>query len=253
MRTHENRPFDYSAIPLGYYDKIAMRRKGIRSYWHHLKFKRIIDGLEGSCDAILDIGCFAGTFLGMIPKEKVRKQTGIDILEDQIEYANKNYGTDFRNFFTVNDFSEQDFLPEAHFDLITLIEVIEHLTLDQIRQIFDYSYLRLKSGGKMVITTPNYASMWPVLEIMLNSFSDVKYEEQHITRFNYFNARAKLRSIIKNFDNRFYIEYQTTTHLLTPLVAILSFSIAEKLSSAVSPEKWKIPLGSILIVQLSKK
>ncbi|MFP4470141.1 MAG: hypothetical protein ACLFPE_05635 [Bacteroidales bacterium] len=66
-----------------------MKRKGMRSYWHFLKFERIIDGIDDNCKAILDIGCFAGTFLGMIPEAKISEQTGIDILEDQIVYSIK--------------------------------------------------------------------------------------------------------------------------------------------------------------------
>ncbi|MFP4470142.1 MAG: class I SAM-dependent methyltransferase [Bacteroidales bacterium] len=152
----------------------------------------------------------------------------------------------------VNDFSGNGFLPDDHYDLVTLIEVIEHLTAEDIRELIGFARRKLKAGGKLVITTPNFASFWPALEMMLNRFSDVKYQEQHITRFSYFNVKTKLGGIVDGFHDHFRIGYKTTTHLLTPFVAAFSFTLASQISSAVSPDKWKIPLGSILIIQLIK-
>lgn len=246
-------PFDYSDIPAGYYDDIARKRKGMRSFWHWHKFQRIIDMLGQAGGKILDIGCFGGTFLGMVAEEKMSEQVGIDILDEQIEYANKSYGNRFRKFLLVKDFNDKNFLPSEYFDVVSLIEVIEHLTMAQIMEMLDFAHARLKPGGKLIITTPNYASLWPVLEILLNKFSDVKYEEQHITHFTFFNAISKLRSILPDYDDKFVVDYKTTSHLFTPFVAAFSFGLAKKLSSAVPPEQWKIPLGAILIIRLTKK
>ena len=30
--------FDYDTIPVGYYDNVYRRRRGIQSKWHHMKF-----------------------------------------------------------------------------------------------------------------------------------------------------------------------------------------------------------------------
>lgn len=245
--------FDYSAIPLGYYDHIANEKKGMRSFWHYLKFKRLIDGFTGNEKSILDIGCFAGTFLGMVPSWKIPVQVGVDILPDQIDYATTKYGTEFRKFYTLEEFISLKGQQKNCFDIVTLVEVIEHLTTEEIQQIFDFAYQMLKPEGKLIITTPNYFSLWPFLEYILNKISDVSYEEQHITRFKYFNAVAKLRSILPDFDKNFYLDYKTTTHAFTPFLATISFGLAEKISTAISPGKWKMPLGSILIIQLYKK
>src|SRR5262249_40357171 len=58
------RRFNYEAIPLGYYDAILRDGHPIRRLWHMSKFERVLDYLprEGG-HSILDIGCFAGTFL----------------------------------------------------------------------------------------------------------------------------------------------------------------------------------------------
>ncbi len=244
--------FDYSSIPLGYYDKIASNKKGVRSFWHYHKFKRIIDGFGGQGGAILDIGCFAGTFLGMIPESVFSKQTGIDILEEQVKYASQKYGKSYRKFYHYQDFSKAECIADNAFDCITVIEVIEHLSSNEIESLFNFAHQKLKPGGKLIVTTPNYASAWPAIERLLNKFSDVKYEEQHISHFNYFNVIVKLDKIVANFHKKFSLQYKTTTHMLTPYFAVFSFRLAEKIASSVPPKKWKIPFGSLLLLQLEK-
>lgn len=249
----EKEAFDYSTIPLGYYDRIALQKKGIRSFWHHLKFKRIIDTFGINNDSILDIGCFAGTFLGMIPETTFKVQFGIDIQKDQVEYANDKYGAGFRKFYLMNDFIDNKLSGERHFEVITLLEVIEHLTVSQIADIITFAFGKLKPTGRLIITTPNYTSAWPLLEMILNKVSAVKYEEQHITRFNYFNVFDKLGRIVPKFSEMFQPDFKTTTHLLTPYIAGISFKTADRISSAVSHANWKFPLGALLLVQLRKQ
>ncbi len=248
----EKSSFDYSAIPQGYYDVIASKKKGMRSFWHYLKFKQIINQFKNDGGAILDIGCFAGTFLGMIPENLFSKQVGIDILESQVKYASQKYANSYRNFYHYQDFNKAEFIADNTYDCITIIEVIEHLSASEIEALFNFAHQKLKPGGKLILTTPNYASAWPVIELMLNSFSDVKYEEQHISRFNYFNVHLKLDKIVANFHKKFTFQYKTTTHMLTPYVAVFSFRIAERIASSISPKKWKIPFGSLLLFQLRK-
>lgn len=244
--------FDYSCIPPGYYDNIALRKRGIRSFWHYLKFKRIIDSFEESQNSILDIGSFGGTFLGMIPETTITKQVGIDILPEQVDYASKKYGTHFREFFLTDDFTQNQLFTESYFDVITLIEVIEHLTKPQIADIITYAHSKLKTGGKLIVTSPNYISAWPLMEFVLNKLSDVKYEEQHITRFNYFKFYSKLSQIVPDFCEMFHPGFKTTTHLLTPIIAGINFKTADRISSAVSTRKWNIPFGALLLVELEK-
>ncbi|MEI7896513.1 MAG: class I SAM-dependent methyltransferase [bacterium] len=252
MKETTNSDFDYSSIPLGYYDVITRRKKGIRSFWHYLKFKRIIDSFDDHSESILDIGCFAGTFLGMIPKQTIKNQIGVDILEEQIGYAKSKYETPWREFYTIKDFRDTSFLPDIQFDYITTIEVIEHLKHQEIIELFNFVYCKLKPGGKFIITTPNYTSVWPLLELIINKFSDVKYEEQHITCFNYFNVFDKLNLIVDNMRLNFKLDYKTTTHLLTPLLAGISYKAAEDIASIVSPTRWNLPVGSLILLQLSK-
>jgi 2-polyprenyl-3-methyl-5-hydroxy-6-metoxy-1,4-benzoquinol methylase len=251
--TNTKPSFNYNSIPLGYYDHISNNKKGMRSFWHHSKFKRVIDSIDEDTNSILDIGCFAGTFLGMIPESHVREQVGIDILEEQINFANIKYGTNFRKFYAIKGFNDNTTVPDNYFDLITCIEVMEHLTSQNILELFAYAHNKLKPGGKFIITTPNYASVWPLLEVLLDKYSDVKYEEQHISKFNYYNVFGKLGIIVPDFSEKFQQVYKTTTHLATPFIAGISFNLADWASTVFSASKWKIPIGALLLFQLQKK
>jgi hypothetical protein len=99
-----------------------------------------------------------------------------------------------------------------------------------------------------VITTPNYASTWPLLEALLNRFSDVSYQEQHITRFTYFRMEEQLRELYPDFDRHFSVELKTTTHLLTPFLAGVSFRGARFLSRLVSHNRWRQPFGNLVLL-----
>ena len=244
--------FDYSSIPLGYYDEITLRKKGIRSFWHFLKFSRIINRFNIKDASLLDIGCFAGTFLGMIPPELVAYQLGIDILEDQIAYANKKYETSFRHFELYKHSKNTTNIKDNSFDYITIIEVIEHLEAEEIKNMINYAFKKLKPNGKLFITTPNYFSVWPLQEFLLNKISSVTYDEQHITHFNYFNIHQKLCTIVKDFDNMFNLDYKTTSHFLTPYIAFISYKLAHRISSVIPHNKWKFPAGSIILSQFTK-
>lgn len=251
-KTASNKTFDYTSIPLGFYDKIANKRRGMRSFWHHLKFQRVKDYIDTTnSTSIIDYGCFCGTFLGMIDNSMLKEQFGLDILQDQIDYAEKVYAKDYRKFMLVDDFKHK--YKDKKVDLITIIEVIEHLEIFQIKEILQFANERLNSGGKLILTTPNYNSTWPLLEFILNKVSDVTYEEQHITKFTYGNVEKKLRNIDDDFSKKFNIEFVTTSHFFTPYLAQISFTLAERISKFAAHHRWRFPLGNLLMICFSKK
>jgi 2-polyprenyl-3-methyl-5-hydroxy-6-metoxy-1,4-benzoquinol methylase len=245
--------FNYDGIPTGYYDRVTREGNPIRRLWHVSKFERVLDYLPPeNAGSILDVGCFAGTFLSMVPRYRFERQVGADILPAQIQYANENHGSPFRKFVHVENLRALENIGEP-FDWVTLIEVIEHLNADEIRTLFTRFDHLLKKNGGLIITTPNYTSAWPILEQVLNRVSEVSYEEQHITRFSYFNFERKLRSIDKTIPDRYSVELKTTTHFITPFLATLSYEIARGLSRVVPHRTWNHPLGNLMLVVLRKK
>lgn len=110
---------------------------------------------------VLDVGCNNGNLAFLLRKQGVlAKQLdyiGIDIAEESIEYAQK------RNIsgaaFHVGSALELNF-PDESFDVVTLVEVIEHMP-DQSRVIHEAARV-LKPGGLILLSTPN-AECYPWL------------------------------------------------------------------------------------------
>jgi cyclopropane fatty-acyl-phospholipid synthase-like methyltransferase len=244
--------FDYDQIPLGYYDEILRGGHPIRRCWHRQKFERVIAALpQRPGQAILDIGCFAGTFLGMLPPERFPRQLGVDIIPKQIAWATEHYGTPYREFRVIQDLPALASLDER-FDAITLIEVLEHLDASQIREVLHQVARLLRPGGRFLMTTPNYASTWPILERILDRASDVKYEEQHLTKFTFPGFSRQLRAIDPDIDRLLTLELKTTSHFLSPFVGGLSERFATWLSRHRDPARWRFPFGNLILARFRR-
>jgi 2-polyprenyl-3-methyl-5-hydroxy-6-metoxy-1,4-benzoquinol methylase len=135
------------------------------------------------------------------------------------------------------------------FHVITLIEVIEHLHESEIEELITFLSKLLHPDGILVITTPNYLSTWPILELLLNRFSDISYEEQHLTKFTFFNFESKLKRIVPRIN--LSCQAKTTSHFLSPLLAGLSYKTSLNLATIIPAPLWKNPLGNIIISRWS--
>ena len=172
-------PFDYESIPAGYYDEVFSRRRGVQSKWHHLKFRRVARELEGYA-RVLDVGCGPGTLAGNFGAG--HDWAGTDLSTRQIEYATRTYGATGARFYRRTPATVP--AGEGPFDAVTMVELIEHLAPAEVDETVGQALGRLRPGGKLVITTPNFRSTWPLLEAGGNRFGDVSYGFQHINRFN---------------------------------------------------------------------
>ncbi|MGH9719234.1 MAG: class I SAM-dependent methyltransferase, partial [Bryobacteraceae bacterium] len=177
--------FDYSAIETGYYDRIYQRQQGAQSKWHWLKFQYISDLLEahGAGAAgwrVLDIACGPGTFVGSLDARI--DATGVDIAQSQVDYATQHYGAARKRFLRI-DPGPLPF-PDNSFDAVTVIELLEHLPMDQnVALLNEVRRVLKRRTGMLVVSTPNYSSGWPLLEQIVNRFGELSYADQHITRF----------------------------------------------------------------------
>ena len=247
--------FTYDKIPKGFYDNIFDTSDGMRKFWHWHKFDSVVRSLNmQKAHSLLDVGCFSGTFTGKFISSHVTRATGIDILPDQIAYASEKYGCEDKTYLTISNFEDAtNQLHNQTFDAVTFIEVIEHLTPEQIVSFFKMLDQVTHKGSEVILTTPNYLSVWPILELMLNKFSDVQYEEQHITKFNFLNLEEKLEKIYPEIWKTFELSLKTTSHFITPFIAAIEYDAAMALSAKVSPINWRNPFGCILILKLIKR
>jgi 2-polyprenyl-3-methyl-5-hydroxy-6-metoxy-1,4-benzoquinol methylase len=208
--------FDYSTIPPGHYDLVFHRRRGIQSKWHHLKFARVVGHLSGR-RRVLDVGCGPGTLLGMLDEEQ--EAVGVDITSQQIDYAREAYGGPRRSFHAC---ALQELPTEIEpFDAVTAVELIEHLPPDHLDSTLRCAIDRLRPGGKLVLTTPNYRSAWPLVERLVDRLGEVQYYVQHINKF----TRPRLRALLEDLGLR---EVKVNAYLaFAPFSAILGWRFAD--------------------------
>lgn len=101
---------------------------------------------------ILDIGCGSGLMLNDL--EKVGQTFGMDMSDEAISFSKEIFGG------TVEKGSLPDQVPyqEDFFDLITALDVIEHID-DDVGSISAIRAL-LVPGGKCIFTVPAYMFLW---------------------------------------------------------------------------------------------
>lgn len=238
-------------IPVGHYHRVMESGSAVRRAWHRLKFTRVLE-LFDPPGPLLDVGCFAGSLLSMAAEARFPRQLGVDILPEQVDYARESFGTPFRDFRAIGSLEELAGLP-GEFQCASCVEVIEHLKPAEIRALFLGVAQRLVPGGQFVLSTPNYASTWPVLEMMLNRVSDVDYSEQHITRFTWFRLERQLLEIVPEMPRYFEWEVRTTTHLVTPFLAgLVGVELAERIGRAVPHGSWPMPFGNLALFRLRR-
>ena len=214
---------DYNTIPIGYYHNAMLNGPSIQRFWHRKKFEKVANLIPDS-SRVLDIGCGPGSFAFVL--SSIRPSCtifGIDIAKGQIDFAEKNILPIAKNsHFRIFDGNNIPF-DDSSYDVVTLIEVIEHLSLKTAGRLLEEAYRILRPSGKLIITTPNYASQWPVLEKILELLSPVKYGEQHISRF----TKHSLCRVVE--AERFTCEKIETLFVIAPYFAILNPTIGDLL------------------------
>lgn len=106
--------------------------------------------------SILDFGCGPG-FLWEHIRSSVAawSYTGLDFSLESVENVNhKGHGDPrFKGAFHVTSLPST--LPSGNFDVVTLVEVVEHLKDDYLQSTLSEVSRVLKKGGVLLITTPN--------------------------------------------------------------------------------------------------
>ena len=65
-----------------------------------------------------------------------------------------------------------------------MIELIEHIDNRDLNHLLKECKRVLNKNGNIYLSTPNYLSLWPILEFFLNKVSPVDYKHEHINKFN---------------------------------------------------------------------
>ena len=223
--SEQSTEYDYDSIDAGYYDTVFHRASGSQSKWHHLKFRHVRRAMPDAYQHHLDIACGPGTFVGTL--EGDGESIGTDIAQAQGDYALERYGTEQHQFQCVPP-GELPF-DDAQFDVVTLIELIEHLDVPTVADLLGEARRVLIPGGKIVLTTPNYGSLWPLLEMAVNRLSELSYEDQHI---NLFKKKRLKRTLADAGLDRCRV---TTFQGLAPFSAAIHWKLADAWQDIENP------------------
>lgn len=138
-----------------FYNKYSTKqvKKGVNLRHKTIHAKLVENGLSLNSN-VLEIGCGIGTVSQLIAKTaKQGTIKAVDLSADSIKIA-KNSLEQFKNIeFIHGDIITMDI--QGNFDLIVLPDVIEHIPLEQHKQLFKKISNLLNSKGKICINIPD--------------------------------------------------------------------------------------------------
>ncbi len=132
------------------FDVAASRAWG-RAYRHYLR--RWLPAHREA--AILDVACGGGGLLHFFKEQGYTRLEGVDLSPEQVALARQ----------VVPDVACEnaiDFLERRQnaFDLITGLDIVEHLQKPEVLRFLDAAFRALRPGGRLILQTPNADSPW---------------------------------------------------------------------------------------------
>jgi ubiquinone/menaquinone biosynthesis C-methylase UbiE len=230
----------YDTLPPGlYYDAIT-KGDNIQRFWHRQKFDAALNKIDfNKTESVLDVGCGPGILLSKILK-KVSVTIGMDISKNQVNFTRNLLNNDNNIVGTAQKIPVKDNV----LDCVFMIEVLEHLSPQEADSALKSIYNALNRGGIFILTTPNYRSLWPIIEFFWNKINPINYNEQHINKQNIDKLR---RSLLNARFKNITIE---TIFTISPFFSLISEKLALRV---LGVEKKIIPsIGSLIIVKAEK-
>lgn len=152
--------YDYRAFD----SRIPLQR-----YWQRRRYK-IVTELAGRAQSTLDVGCGSSRILNGL-----ENGVGVDVQMAKLRYTRRHGKPVVNASIFALPFKDNAF------DCVICSEVIEHLPAGE-RPFLELSRV-LQRGGRLVIGTPDYASIWwRVIERLYGLFAPGGYTEEHITK-----------------------------------------------------------------------
>ena len=134
-------------------------------------------------------------------------------------------------------------LPGDSLDACCCMELIEHIYPDQGRQLLATLYRLTRPGGRLLITTPNYRSLWPLLEWR----STARGGSPTLPATSTWRPTRIAGSALAAAAGWSTV-LQHTCCTAAPWVAAASWTLA----AAIRPAEARLPCGTILVHLLEK-
>jgi ubiquinone/menaquinone biosynthesis C-methylase UbiE len=222
--------FDYHSVAGDYQYRALHSGHPMQRFWHRGKLtlvERLVRRHLSAGSRLLEIGCGAGNLLmqavvrDSFPVALDLSMQALTFVRSRLEEAASGPEAPC-GYACVQSIGELLPLPDESFDCVILSEVIEHLAAPEV-SILEAARV-LRPGGRLLVTTPNYHSFWPVMEWVVDRSNKAPRMagEQHISKFN----PASLRRLLA--DCRLGLEYFGTIYNLSPFISLVSQPAAEK-------------------------
>lgn len=216
--------FDYHSVDGDYQYKALHSGHPMQRFWHRGKLTlidRLLKAHLGPGSNVLEIGCGAGNLL-LQAVVKDSFPVALDLSMQALTFVRSRLqatasGPDAPcSHACIQGIGELLPLPADSFDCIILSEVIEHL--EQPENSIREAARVLRPGGRLLVTTPNYRSLWPVMEWVVDRSNKAPRMagEQHISRFK----PASLRRLLAGCG--LDIQYFGTIYNLSPFISMFS-------------------------------
>jgi ubiquinone/menaquinone biosynthesis C-methylase UbiE len=222
--------FDYHSVAGDYQYRALHSGHPMQRFWHRGKLT-LVEGLVkkhlSSGSKLLEIGCGAGNLL-MQAVVKDSFPVALDLSMQALTFVRSRLDDSASSleapcgYACIQSIGELLPLPDDHFDCVILSEVIEHLPVPEV-SIREAARV-LRPGGRLLVTTPNYRSLWPVMEWIVDRSNKAPHMagEQHISKFNPTSLRRLLA------ECKLDVEYFGTIYTLSPFISLVSQPSAEK-------------------------
>jgi dolichol-phosphate mannosyltransferase len=224
-------------VEKGYYHRVLEDNR-VQGYWHKKKFELVSAAGQGA--PALDAGSGPGVFLhyhGGFPGLKVNLDSSLE----QLQYGRALN----QNALYVNALVSRFPFASGTFSTVFLIETIEHIDEASARMALSEISRSLKKGGKLVLTTPNYRSLWPLIESVISVVGAVDYCAQHVNRFD-------MRKICEYVSScGLSVKKQETFFIISPFLSIISPKLSDfifRLERKLLPD-----FGNIILIEAVKE
>jgi SAM-dependent methyltransferase len=239
--------FDYHSVAGDYQYRALHSGHPMQRFWHRGKLVMIDQLIRPHLSAgsrLLEIGCGAGNLLlqatvaGSYPVALDLSMQALTFVRSRLKEIEST--VDVPSGFSCTQ-AIGEYLPfeEDSFDCVLLSEVIEHLEAPQIS--IREAMRALCPGGRLLITTPNYRSFWPLMEWAVDrmNMAPKMAGEQHISRFHPSSLKKML------VEAGLSMEYAGSIYSLSPFLSLIS---SEQANHQLQRElRGRSPWGMILV------